>query len=194
MDQVSGFPADPEYRKQVAQGPVLSLVRHTGECRRPLQRRSVIEVSVHFEGTIVRLHMEPELLRFFPERAREARNSFLRYFKDMEHEVCRESRADASAIRLPVTVRSTLLQALDRKLCMRLYRPLSGREAAGFLGLDKKAFRHLRKEIGIEPSERIPASRHGRSYSYAVFAVSDVIRMQSMIAALLNPGKGLAFQ
>lgn len=83
---------------------------------------------------------------------------------------------------------------LDRRIYKRLYRPMSAREAAGFLGIDKKAFRHLRQEVGIEPSERIPASRHGRSYSYAVFAVSDVIRMQSTIYALYPSAQDAAVQ
>lgn len=71
------------------------------------------------------------------------------------------------------------LVRLERKLSDRLFRPLSTREAAQFLGLDKKELRRLRSRGEIEPCGSVAANRYGRTYRYPVFAVTDLVRMRS---------------
>lgn len=190
MDQGGRIAVDPEAREPVSSRPVLSLLGGIDPCRKLSSMARLVEVSGSIDGTLIRLHLEPNILSSFPERARDARDGFLRFFRDIDHEAFREGDVGTPVIRLKQAVRAGLFLTLDRKLHKRLYRPLSAREAASFLGLDKKTFRRLREDFGISPCERIPASRHGRAYSYAVFSVPDVIRMQSMLPPLCHLEKG----
>lgn len=150
----------------------------------------MVQVSESAEGTIIRLVIQPDIRKAFPVRASDARNSFLRHCRNIDHVKLDEDDPGTLAIRLKDVGRAGFFLTIGRKLHERLYRPLSAREAAGVLGMDKKAFRLLREDLGITPCGRIAASRYGRAWSYVVFAVSDVMRMQSMMPAVCRRERG----
>lgn len=101
MDQESGLTADPECGSILARRPVLSLVGSPSAALPLLDRGRLIEAIGESEGTIVRMRLDPKMQRFFPERHRESRSSFLRFFRAFEHEVCLEETSVWPAVRLP---------------------------------------------------------------------------------------------
>lgn len=105
---------------------------------------------------------------------------FARFFRRLEGADITSDQSGKIGIAVNGPIAFSSLVQLERKLAKRVFRPLSFREAANFLGVDKKELRQLRACGEIEPSGSAAASRHGRSYSYPVFAVSDLIRVRNI--------------
>lgn len=138
----------------------------------PDRRTPLVNLTRDESGPTVWLHLPREIAVHFPDRGREARNGFLRFFREREHEVLCNSLSTTFGVRTSREVHGRDIKLLEKKIHRRLYRPLSKREAAEFLGVEGRL---LRSRFGVEPVGRIPASRHGRNYSYAVYSVTDLI-------------------
>lgn len=181
MQQEGGYAACPTYRKdQGAARPIHSLDPGRNA---PIMHSQKIRLLRQIEddgGLRIWLRIPEQMKQHFPDRWQAAQNGFIRFFRKFDHEALPVGWGEVAGIRLRQAAVSPGLSRLERKLWKLLYRPLSARETAEFLGLDKKTLRALCKHLGIEPCSRIPANRHGQRYSYAVYSVSDLIRMRTL--------------
>lgn len=132
-------------------------------------------------GVVIHLDIRPELTRCFPDRSRKARERFLRFFRRVDPDLFQATVLSDTAVRLPKRLQPAQLNSLEAKLSKQLYRPLSAREAVAFLKIDKNAFRSLKADLGIAPCKHVSTKRHGKSYRYAVYAVTDLIEARSLM-------------
>lgn len=159
------------------------------DCRRSISRDpSLVGCEPHPAGMIIRLHPPPYLATDFPDRLRQLHDAFVRFFR-----LRSIGKADIilgiggdMEVTLDQALPPRALTRLERRLAKQVFRPLSGGEAAKFLGVDKKDLRRLRDEGAISPCGLVSANRYGRSYSYPVFAVDDLVQVRNA----LEPSNG----
>jgi hypothetical protein len=128
---------------------------------------------------VVWLHPPNEIEQCFPNRLRELREGFASFLRRLEGTDIASAQSKVIGIAVQGPINSSSLAQLERRLAKRAFRPLSFKEAAQFLGVDKKELRRLRHCGEIKPSGYEVASRYGRNYSYPMFSVNDLIRIQS---------------
>lgn len=137
-----------------------------------------IQINQIGDLCVIKLLVEACYLERFPDRIRLVQRSFARRFRHTEHDLV--TIGASVEITTGAKISTEELAPLKKRLHKKLFRPLTISEASQRLQRSPGQFIELASKHKVLPSCRIYIKRHGKSFSYPAFAVSDINLLHSL--------------